>query len=407
MAYFHEILDEAAAGPEVWRLTGPDASAKAKKLVANGLAPLPPRHMLVGLYQLWVNPDDGESEAAAKTLEGLPPNILSGALKDPTLPPGVLDLLGRKFPHDETVLLGVVGHRNVDDESLVAVARNCPEGICEILADNQTRWLKVPQIVESLYQNPHCRMSSAQRMVELAVREGLDLSLPNLDEIKAAIGMKQDAPEEDGVDEAAEDEAFRSASTRVRASQVEEALRRAEAGVQDDLDEFLEQSEEQAAAEAEEAEEVLDKISREEELEQEKELTRDNLALISKLKPLAKIRMAMMGNAFERSILIRDTNKSVCMSAIKSPRVKENEVEKYAANRTLSHDVIRYIASRREWTKNYTTKLQLVLNPKTPMAKSMTFLGTLRQHDVRKVARSKNIPSALAIAAKRRMSQRS
>ena len=39
MAFTHEPLDEAVAGPEVWRVAGPDASAQARKLAANGLAP--------------------------------------------------------------------------------------------------------------------------------------------------------------------------------------------------------------------------------------------------------------------------------------------------------------------------------------------------------------------------------
>jgi hypothetical protein len=105
-------------------------------------------------------------------------------------------------------------------------------------------------------------------------------------------------------------------------------------------------------------------------------------------------------------VLIRDQNKAVCLSAIKSPRVKENEVVAYSANRSLPYEVVRYIATRRDWTKLYAIKLNLVQNPKTPMSQAMGFLGHLHQHDVRKVARSKNIPSALATAAKRRAEQR-
>ena len=121
---------------------------------------------------------------------------------------------------------------------------------------------------------------------------------------------------------------------------------------------------------------------------------------------MKKIRLAIMGNAFERAILIRDTNKAVCLSAIKSPKIRESEVVTYAANRSLAHDVVRYIANRREWTKLYAVKLNLVLNPKTPMSSAMGLLTHLHAHDVRKVAHSRNIPSALAIAARRRMDQR-
>lgn len=402
MAFAHAPLDQATAGPIVWKMAGPDASAKGKKLIAKGLAPLPPRDMLVALYQIWVTPDDEESETAAKTIESLPPAMLNGGLGDPKLPAGVLDLIGRKYPRDEEVLNKVVRHPAVDDETLAGLARNCPESICDVLAENQARWLQAPAIVESLYQNPNCRMSVAQKMIELAVRQGVDVNLPNIDEIKQALGAVDDDEE---TDDDAEDAAFRNASTRVRETYDADAQRRAESVAPDaeEDDALPEQSDEEVAEETEEADELL---GPEGTAEDPTKPPPDKVTLISKLKPMAKIRMALLGNAFERSILIRDSNKAVCMSAIKSPRVKENEVEKYAANRSLSFEVVRYIARRRDWTKNYSIKLQLVLNPKTPMSAAMGFLNLLRQHDVKKVARSKNIPSALATAAKRRMDRR-
>ena len=53
--------------------------------------------------------------------------------------------------------------------------------------------------------------------------------------------------------------------------------------------------------------------------------------------------------------------------------------------------------------KLYQVKLNLVMNPKTPMARSMAFLGHLSQADLKKVARSKGVPSALTKAAKRKL----
>jgi hypothetical protein len=132
----------------------------------------------------------------------------------------------------------------------------------------------------------------------------------------------------------------------------------------------------------------------------------DSIFAISQLKPMAKIRLALLGSTFQRFVLVRDANKAVAMSAIKSPKVNENEVIAHAANRALSRDVIAYIAKRRDWTKLYLVQKNLVLNPKTPMALAMNFLSRLHAHDVKKVAFSKNIPSALAVAARRRMEQR-
>ena len=417
MAFEHVPLTEAQLGPAAWKVCSPNAPAPLQGMVARGLAPLPPRDLAMALYQLWVTNTPDLAEQSAKTVVGLPMPILSGALGDATLHPGVLDFLGRKRPHDVPVLEAIVRHRAVDDETLVGLSKTCPEAICDLLAENQDRWLRCPAIVEALYQNPNCRMSVAQRMLELAVRQGLELKLPNMDEIKQAIASKAkgDEPEEAEATDEAGDEAFRQLARASIDTQQQVAEQVRDAAATDEVDEIeVEPEAEESDEELAGLDEALDRAARtgEEAAEvlAEKEgptkVKGDRVTQISRLEPMQKIRLALLGSAFERRVLIRDSNKSVCMSAIKSPRIKENEVVTYCANRSLSHDVVRYISTRRDWTKLYAVKLNLVLNPKTPMAAAMTFLGHLHAHDVRKVAHSKNIPSALAQAAKRRMARR-
>ena len=57
MAFPHRPLEEHEAGPAVWRMLGPDAPAQLQSIVARGLAPLPPRDLIVALYQIWVKND--------------------------------------------------------------------------------------------------------------------------------------------------------------------------------------------------------------------------------------------------------------------------------------------------------------------------------------------------------------
>jgi hypothetical protein len=400
----------------------PGAPAPLQGMVARGLAPLPPRDLVVALYQLWVTNVPDLADQAAKTVIGLPPKLLGAALSDPGMPPGVLDFVGRKLPRQLEALEAIVRHPAVHDQTLVGLSRVCPESICDLLSENQDRWLRCPAIVESLYQNPNCRMSVAQRMIELAVREGLDLALPNIEEIKQAIFAGSSEPQS-AAEVAADDEQFRQAAQRVIAGQDQVVERMVAAAVDEEVDPdavVLEDPQEVdevlAALEA-----ALDQGA-DDELElplqadapppaaapgaDKPEVKGERVTIISKLSMMKKIRLAIMGNAFERAVLIRDSNKAVCLSAIKSPRVKENEVVAYCANRSLAHDVIRYIAGRREWTKLYSVKLNLVLNPKTPMSSAMALLSHLHAHDVRKVAHSRNIPSSLATAARRKMDQR-
>jgi hypothetical protein len=127
---------------------------------------------------------------------------------------------------------------------------------------------------------------------------------------------------------------------------------------------------------------------------------------LSRMTVPQKIRLATIGDAFIRSTLIRDAIRPVALAAIKAPTVTEVEVKKYAGNTSLHEDVIKYIASRRDWTKAYAVKLALVQNPKTPLPASMRLLPHLRERDMRGLSKSKGIPSALAAQARKFLTQK-
>lgn len=407
MAFAHASLEDAQLGPVAAKFVGEAAPPKMHKMVAAGLAPLPPRDLLVALYQLWVG--NGEhSERAGKTVEGLPDAVTEGALSDARLPAGVIDLLGRKLARNEKILGQVVRHANVDDETLIGVSRVCPERICDVLADNETRWLKCPAIVAGLYQNRHCRMSVVHRMIELAEREGVDLPLPAMDEIRIALA-------ESGPPDEERDDMFKRVHSTEKAvkeeaklidllggADVDDALELPEFADDDgelfdgelpDLDALAQAAAAEPSALA--AEPEAQPLSKESRLQQ-----------ILQMRPMEKIRTAILGDKYDRSLLVRDSNKTVSMAAIRSPKVRDDEAVSYSANRSLAAEVVTYISNRREWVKLYSVKLNLVMNPKTPMARSMSLLAFLNNADVQKVARSKNIPSALATAAKRKVQSR-
>jgi hypothetical protein len=129
----------------------------------------------------------------------------------------------------------------------------------------------------------------------------------------------------------------------------------------------------------------------------------DDLALnyqVSTLSVPQKIRLALLGNAAHRALLVTDSNKLVAMAAIKSPTCTDQEVMRFATNRSVPEDVIRYIASKREWLRNYIVKVSLVNNPKTPLPTAMSLLTHLRKHDLRSLVRNKNVPAGLTAAAR-------
>jgi hypothetical protein len=123
-------------------------------------------------------------------------------------------------------------------------------------------------------------------------------------------------------------------------------------------------------------------------------------ASLSGLSISQKIRIATLGNSNQRAVLVRDSNRLVVMAVLKSPGMGDSEIIRFSKARSLPDEAVRYIAGKRDWTKLYQVKLNLVNNPRTPMQDALRFLTHLRPHDVRLLETSRDIPQALVTAAK-------
>lgn len=127
------------------------------------------------------------------------------------------------------------------------------------------------------------------------------------------------------------------------------------------------------------------------------------LARIAAMTVPEKVKAAMKGTREMRAILIRDPNKLVALSVLSSPKVNDNEVEGYARMGSVGEDVLRVIAARRAWIKNYTVVLALVKNAKTPVAISMNLMSRLHEGDLKRLSTDRNIPEALRVAARKKI----
>ncbi|MFH0821630.1 MAG: hypothetical protein V2B18_02680, partial [Pseudomonadota bacterium] len=114
-----------------------------------------------------------------------------------------------------------------------------------------------------------------------------------------------------------------------------------------------------------------------------------------------KVKLATMGNKEAREILIRDSNKLVAVAVVKSPRIQESEIENISKNRSINVDVLRQIAATKEYMKSYSVRLNLCSNPKTPVPIAMKLVPQMKDQDLKKIAKSKNVSQAVANAARR------
>jgi hypothetical protein len=122
---------------------------------------------------------------------------------------------------------------------------------------------------------------------------------------------------------------------------------------------------------------------------------------ISQLNTSEKVKLALLGSREERVILIRDPNRVVAGSVLKSPKITENEIEAISQMRNVSEDILRIVGNKREWIKNYSVVRNLVRNPKTPIAISMHLISRIMENDMRLLARDKAIPEVVRRTAAR------
>ena len=344
-------------------------------MAAKGLAPgLKPGDSLTVVALLAESTDEALATVAQATLEKLPAPLLNGALAG-DLPPGVLARIAPRYALNVAVMEKILAHPAMPPAAVAVVAAAASEAVAELVATNEQRLLANPVIIEKLYMNKATRMSTADRILELAVRNNVELKgIPAYKEAATAIGMELIS--EPSPEPTPDDILFKETDAAAAQATVD--------------------------AEREDTHRLDEQTG--EEVVEEKFLPLH--AQLAQMTISQKIRRAMLGNAAERLLLVRDPNRLVAQAAIRSPSLQENEVVRISSSRNVSEDVLRIIALDREWTRSHQIKLNLVSNPRTPFAFAAKLLPHLREHELKSLAKSKNIPGAVVTAAKQQLSRR-
>jgi hypothetical protein len=371
-------IDIASLSAPAQKLLQPSAPPKLQEMAARGIAPgIKPADMLAILIVLSASDRPALKETAEKTLSALPEPLLAAAL-GVDLAPAAVDVLARTCVDRMDVLEKLVAMPQIAMETLEAVARSGGEQATELLAVNEERLLAHPRLIELLYLNKNTRMSTADRIVELATRHHLELT-----------GIA----------------AWKEASAAIQNELV------VEPGGEPTPDDILFQ-ETQALAEslAHDAPSVEEPEDTHAEVEEGKEVVKDRFVPLYKriadMSVTQKIRRAMLGTREERMLLVRDTNRLVSSATVRSPLMKEDEAALLSRNKNINEEVLRIIASTPEWLRSYLVKKNLVENPKTPILIASRLVQQLRESDLRQIAKSKNVTGAVQEAARRHLNRR-
>jgi hypothetical protein len=397
MAEFErEPLDLSAIPQQLQKHVAPDAPAKLKMMAARGMLPAPPEQMVKVLYQLHFDEDKKVSGAARDALADMPANVIGPAIRNADHA-GLLDWVGEVHTGNEEVGTVVVGNPATADATVINLAEEAGRQLADVIATNQVRVLRAPAIIERLYKNPAVSSATIDNLIELAQRNNVELA--NLPGLSDALKSGQNLFDKKGAD----DDSFTSL--------LQEEVERADTE-EEKRNKLLEDAENLTRSQREKLREELDDVASDDDDGEadgeEDETSRGNMnAQIADMSIAQKIRLATVGSREAIKILVRDQNKLVHMAAIKSPRIKAGDIQKFASNKALPDNVIEYIANNRDWTQKYDVVKNLVFNPKTPLKDTLKFLKHLRLNDLRDVVRSRNVPHQVSRAAKSLMKKRS
>jgi hypothetical protein len=352
------------------KILDPAGPVALKQMVLKGAAPgLKPGDVLGVLVVLGGSADAEIATGARDALGKVPPPLLQGALGG-ALHPLVLLALAPRYATQVEVAEKILQHANVGIEAVIAMAKVASEPVCELLATNEERLLAHPVLIETLYKNRATRMSTVDRMIELAVRNDVEVNIPAFKEVAMAIS-EQLIPEPTA-EPTFDDQAF--SSFKHTEDELDEA-------VLDDLDLSL----------------PADKRAKEEEADRRFE----DLSITGRIRAVltsAKPSIRMKG--------LRDASPLVRKAAVKSDSFTDAEAEVVTSHKNTYEDVLREIGNNPTLLRRHKVKVNLVMNPRTPVGIAQKFLPFLREHELKLVSGSKDVQGAIAEQAKQMLKRK-
>ncbi len=350
------------------------APPPARMMAARGLAPMPPKDLVTTQFVLTFDADAKIAETARGSLSNLDPRIANAVLPDTSLDPHVLGFLAEVLVARDADVERILLNPTSPDTAFMFAAEHGSEATCEVVANNQARVLRAPEIARHLTRNPKVLKSTIDRVIDFLVRNNIIL---------------------DGVAE------FDTALMRLSGAE-----RVAAADLVEIPEEFLDSA--YLGEDEDEAHRQL--ISDEDELAGDEEDDGKKQTIEQILRDMTtgqKVAFATKGNRSVRAILVRDSNRVVAIAAISAPTVTESEAVASAQSRTVHQDVIAYISRNKDWMRNYQIKLAIAGNPKTPLPTAMKLIPTLMKKDLKQLGMSKNVPMGVRNLALRLSKQSS
>ena len=349
------------SSPLVTQFRRGGVSRDVRLTAASGALPLSPSDQVELLFLLTRDSDDEVSQQADSSLQALDQASLVSVLREEATAVDVLAFFGARASSDEAQQ-ALVRNASTPDQTLAILVPKLSETNLEFVVVNQTRLLRHAPVLAALEANENLNSDQQRRIKELK----FDFKLDRPTE-EAEPPTEPQAPQKLDLDTGPAEE------DKPPPSSIEEAATLY--GVSDD-----------------------DTEATEEEQAEKKSL----IARLVTMTAAEKMVEALKGGREARMMLIRDRNRTVWSAVLSNPGMNESDAEQIAKMRNVAPDVLREIAKNRMFVKRYTVAHELVKNPKTPHEVSSKILARLKDRDLKRLIKDRNVSEQVRRLAKKR-----
>jgi hypothetical protein len=116
-----------------------------------------------------------------------------------------------------------------------------------------------------------------------------------------------------------------------------------------------------------------------------------------------KINTALRGNRDERAAILRENNPALHSQVLRNPGLQLDEIAAIAKMRTVSPELLKQIADRKEWAQRPEIAVALVRNPKTPVPIAVRLLDHVPPGELRQLAKDQNTRTPIQQAARKKV----
>ena len=348
--------------------------ANLMRTAAKGALALPEPEMLEVLVYLAAHPVFGEQ--ARLTLAGWEEASLVAICADAQTPLSVLEYFVSPANHRTAVLKALLSNEAVPEERIAQAARNATVGMARDLLEH-SRIQSSVSVLQAMLANPalgHAIHQALQQRLEalgVSPNEGA-FKLEDFAEPAGAVPYE--------VQHAAEITAEEGKPFQLVMEHPDE-------------EDVLAALAPLAGVEVQGTAPVVTKLA-----ELKVPEHKERISVLQKIARMSvgdRVQLAMKGTRDERFILIRDGSKVVSLAVLESPKVTEQEAEAFASMKNVQEAVLRTIASKRRFLKQYVVLRALVNNPRTPIDVSLPLMNHLLITDLRHLTMNKNVGEML------------